>query len=35
MHYPVFIYTLKNAGLITTQRWVKYGGTQQLGCLNI
>ncbi len=27
-------YTLKNAGLNTTQRWVKYGQTQQLGCFN-
>ncbi len=24
-------YTLKNAGLNTTQRWVKYGRTQRLG----
>ncbi len=24
-------YTLKNAGLNTTQRWVKYGRTQWLG----
>ncbi len=23
----------KNAGLNTTQRWVKYGWTQRLGCL--
>ncbi len=28
------IYTLKNAGLNTTQRWVKYGRTQWLGCLD-
>ncbi len=26
--------TLKNAGLNTTQRWVKYGQTQRLGCLD-
>ncbi len=25
-------HTLKNAGLNTTQRWVKYGRTQRLGC---
>ncbi len=24
----------KNAGLNTTQRWVKYGQTQRLGCLD-
>ncbi len=27
-------YTLKNAGLNTTQRWVKYGQAQQLGCFD-
>ncbi len=27
-------YTLKNAGLNTTQHWVKYGWTQRLGCLD-
>ncbi len=27
-------YTLKNAGLNATQRWVKYGWTQFLGCLD-
>ncbi len=25
---------LKNAGLNTTQHWVKYGWTQRLGCLD-
>ncbi len=30
----LFFYTLINAGLNTTQRWVKYGRTQQLGCLD-
>ncbi len=25
---------LKNAGLNTTQRWVKYGQTQRLGCFD-
>ncbi len=28
------VYTLKNAGLNTTQRWVKYGQTHQLGCFD-
>ncbi len=33
MHIFVqLLYTLKNAGLNTTQRWVKYVRTQQLGC---
>ncbi len=32
--YIYIIYTLKNAGLNTTQRWVKYGWTQRLGCLD-
>ncbi len=27
-------FTLKNAGLNTTQRWVKYGRTQRLACLD-
>ncbi len=29
------MYTLKNAGLNTTQRWVKYGRTQWLDCLDL
>jgi len=28
------LYILTNAGLNTTQCWVKYGLTQQLGCLD-
>ncbi len=27
-------YTQKNAGLNTTQHWVKYGQTQRLGCFD-
>ncbi len=30
----LYSYTLKNAGLNTTQCWVKYGQTQQLGCFD-
>ncbi len=32
--YCNFINTLKNAGLNTTQRWVKYGRTHRLGCFD-
>ncbi len=32
--YVVLPYTLKNAGLYATQRWVKYRQIQQLGCFD-
>ncbi len=32
--FDCFTYTLKNAGLKITQRWVKKGRTQRLGCFD-